>query len=124
VDLKTDISGETISSTTPVMFTFLGDSSTRFETEFGFPATIGMNPGSTYFFEVVSAGGKDIFGAFSFTHGGYESGTRILGGNVAPEADLWFRTGYLIPEPSSGALLLLGGLGLAWAAWRRAGPPL
>ena len=76
---------------------------------FLFPAEASVTPGVTYYFNVVpqSGGAFSIFGSTSYN---YSGGTAFQGGFPDPGADLWFREGIIVPEPSSAALLLLGGV--------------
>lgn len=74
--------------------------------EFDFPQAIPVSPGLTYFYEpVVASGGTwNIVGGTLFPYSGgtaYESGVPVA-------FDDWFREGILVPEPSTGALGLLG----------------
>jgi len=106
--------GPIISSTTPIV---LANKSTQIST-FYFPANIPVTPGQLYFFEptLQSAGILDI---------GYKNPSTYLGGDAwnngfQDTGDYWFREGIVVPEPSTVALLLLGGSVLAGrVVWKK-----
>ena len=74
---------------------------------FFFPTTIPLAPGTTYWFDLNSPDG----GAWHIIDGifNYPGGMSWAGDIARPGADYWFREGIIVPEPSSAALLLLGG---------------
>ncbi len=79
---------------------------------FFFPTTIPVTPGTTYWFDLNSPDGGTwhiIDGIFN-----YPGGISWAGDIARPSADYWFREGLVVPEPSSAALLLLGGGALAY----------
>jgi hypothetical protein len=121
IDVKSGgADGTIIGSTTPVMLTYQGWVQ-RFPQQFSFETPLVLTPSGAYYFEVVPVSGKDIFAPEAFQLGAYADGNLIAFGRPQGTYDLWFRTGTLVPEPSTGALLVLGGLGLCWAARRRHG---
>jgi hypothetical protein len=83
---------------------------------FLFPAEVPVTPGVIYYINVVpqSGGPFSIFGSAFYN---YPGGTAFVGTHPDPTADLWFREGIIVPEPSSAALLLLAGA--AFACLRR-----
>lgn len=78
-------------------------------TNFLFPTTIPLMPGTTYYFDLnlVSGGPWDI-DIYSYY---YPNGESFVGGQPHPGGNYWFREGIIaaVPEPSSVALLLLAG---------------
>jgi len=96
-------SGPIVSSTDPVVlvnhFTQIGT--------FFFPENVPITPGQLYFFEPVllSPGNMDIGDK---SPSGYLGGDLWSNGLRDPMADLWFREGVVVPEPSPGLLLLVG----------------
>ena len=75
---------------------------------FLFPAGVQLTPTTQYFLEVVpqSGGPMNIFG----TSYNYSGGEAFANGIARPGTDLWFREGTVVPEPTSGALVVLAGL--------------
>lgn len=123
VDLRGGgVGGPIIDSTTPVMVTFAGEYQWLGLT-FRFPDRVPLTPGAGYFFEVVHVAGSSFLATIDFIPGSYQSGQMYWQGRPQGLSDLWFSTGQMIPEPSAGALLLLGGLGLCWAVLRPRGNP-
>ena len=95
--------------------------------EFPFPEPVPLNPGMPYTLDVSYVAGDEIL-ALAIIPGGdqdtyppgwmYMAGAPALG--TSWSADLWFRTGTVIPEPGTAALLVIGGaLLLAGRARRR-----
>src|SRR5262249_27751219 len=83
-------------------------------TDFLFPIPVAVTPGTTYYFELAAQSGSDVWGVRRFLLGtDYPGGTEYLSGLPGID-DLWFREGIVAPEPSSAALLLLGGGVLLW----------
>ena len=74
---------------------------------FDFPSTVTLSPGTQYVALIRKVSG-DMFLAWGDSLDGY-SGGRYVGGNI--DDDLYFRTGKLVPEPSTGLLLTGGVLG-------------
>ncbi len=78
---------------------------------FLFSSPADLVPGTTYFFQpVVEAG--DTWAMASDLNFNYPGGTAYANGVVSSGWDLWFREG-VVPEPSSGLLVLLGGVMIA-----------
>ena len=100
--------GAIVSSTDPIV---LFNKFTQIST-FYFPDNIAVTPGRLYFFEpVLQSSGHLDFGYKSPST--YDRGD--LFGNGVPSggaADLWFREGIVVPEPSSIWFLVLASLGL------------
>jgi hypothetical protein len=96
--------GPIVSSTTPV---FLINKITQVNT-FYYPDNISVTPGQFYFFEPVllSAGSLDIGYKFPSSYAGGEAWNNGL--PSGDTSDYWFREGIVVPEPSTGLLLLLG----------------
>jgi hypothetical protein len=91
----------------------------RVPTTFLFSSTVSLAPGTQYFFEpVVVVNASQIGITISPTANPYPGGTALHGNTVAPY-DLWFAEGVVVPEPSTWALLGLGGVALFVARWRR-----
>jgi hypothetical protein len=75
---------------------------------FYFPTDISVNPGTTYYFRPAVQSG-DGFAVYTDNHFQYPGGTAIYHGTASTFEDLWFREGIIVPEPSTAALLLIGG---------------
>ena len=77
---------------------------------FLFASPVPLAPATTYYFEAVeqTGGSWDMYGVGST----YAGGSGFSAG-VPTAGNLWFREGTIVPEPSSAALLLLGGAALA-----------
>ena len=89
---------------------------------FFFPATVPVTPGTTYYLEPITAPGSDFWNTIVSEYN-YPGGSAIRGGLPVLASDLWFREGlYIVPEPSSALLLLLGAAGFACS--RRRDPRL
>jgi hypothetical protein len=85
---------------------------------FFFPATVPVTPGTTYYLEPITGPGSD-FSDIIVDSFNYPGGSYIRGGLPVLYSDLWFREGlYIVPEPSSALLLLLGATGLACSRCR------
>jgi len=67
-----------------------------------------VTPGLTYYFQPVVDSG-DAFGTAVY-HYNYGGGTMIELGQPYTPVDMWFREGIIVPEPSTAAFALLGGL--------------
>ena len=76
--------------------------------DFLFPSSVPLTPGVTYYFQPTLQDG----GTWSIEDGPYSySGGDAYNAGVAEQGiNLWFREGIIVPEPSSAALLALGGL--------------
>jgi hypothetical protein len=74
---------------------------------FLFPSSPVLTPGTAYFLEPVLQSG-DLWQIVYDTHFGYSGGTGFFQGLSAPDFDMWFREGIIIPEPSSACLVLTG----------------
>lgn len=87
-------------------------------TSFYFARNVAVSPGREYFFEAVLQSGDDsdiLSGAY-----GYAAGTAYFLGQPTPSGnDLWFREGYIVPEPSTLCFGLLGTALLVWSYKRR-----
>jgi len=103
VNLRTDsITGPILSSTGAVFMpdAFFG------VTDFFFSTPVSVTPGVIYYFQPVVQSGDGW--AVAGYHYNYSGGTEFLQGVAFPGSDLWFREGIVVPEPSSGLLILLG----------------
>jgi len=108
LDLRSDsITGPIIGSSDLVTLSdgFIG------AVNFFFSTPPSVTPGTSYYFrpEVISGGPFSVYAYNSF---GYSRGAAYYNGVAVPGYDLWFREGVVVPEPSSGAILLLGLCGL------------
>jgi hypothetical protein len=101
------ITGAVLAATSPVTLPvgFIGT------VDFLFANDVPVSPGTTYYFQPVIQSG----GTFSASGGTllYPRGNAFLQGVPVGE-DLWFREGIIVPEPSTLALLLVGGGALAY----------
>ena len=81
-------------------------------TTFAFPGAIPLAAGTTYYFEPVLQSG----GTWNIQDGpyNYPGGSVFSGGSPVTASDLWFREGIIVPEPSSPALLIIGGCTFLW----------
>lgn len=77
--------------------------------DFFFSQPVAVIPGTTYFFQPVSLLSGGGWGTITgyYRYGG---GELFANGNPYPLYDFWFREGIIVPEPSTGAFALLGGL--------------
>ena len=103
LNLRTEsITGAVLAATSPVTLPvgFIGTA------DFMFASNIPVTPGTAYYFQPIIQSG----GPFSVNAGVllYPGGSAFLNGNPVSE-DLWFREGVIVPEPSTAALLLIGG---------------
>jgi hypothetical protein len=104
VNLRTgSITGPVLGSTEPV---FMEDRFSGF-VNFLFSNPVTVSPGTTYYFQPVVESG-DIWQVASHNAFGYTGGTAFALGQPSQVSDLWFREGIVIPEPSSGLLMLAG----------------
>jgi hypothetical protein len=115
LDLRsTSISGPILGSTAAVTMTngFTG------VTTFLFPTTLAVTPGTTYYFDLdLESGGPWNVMVASYN---YPYGNAYRQGISLPGSEYWFREGlYVMPEPSTGRLLVVGFGALAAFARRR-----
>ena len=102
--LGDSITGTVLDSTTPV---FMPDGFFFAVTNFYFPVAVAVVPGTTYYLQPVVLSGDDHWQVVGRDYG-YPGGTfYAFGAPSGSGTDLWFREGYLIPEPPSGLLVLL-----------------
>jgi hypothetical protein len=81
---------------------------------FYFANSVLLIPGDIYFFEpVVPSSGRMSIGYLSPS--AYGRGDLWSNGVKDPDADLWFREGVIVPEPSAAILVGLGALILLFA---------
>jgi len=115
--LAGSISGTVLDSTAPV---FMPYGFSYGITNFFFATPVAVTPGTTYYLQPVLESGDSgcaIVGGLT----NYPGGTSFFDGAPDPDGyDLWFREGYIVPEPASGLLVLLGIAGI-WAARRLRG---
>jgi len=107
------ISGTIVSTTSPVAMGngFAG------VTTFLFPSSVPLSAGTTYYFEpILQSGGTWNIEAGEYN---YPGGSLFANGLPVTASDLWFREGIIVPEPSSFALLVIGGCSLLWLRNRR-----
>lgn len=83
---------------------------------FFFPEPVPLTPGTTYYFQPAVEVNSDPWYVIGYNSYRYPGGTAFWGSEAQPGLDLWFRTGVVIPEPSS---LVLGLFGLAVFACAR-----
>jgi hypothetical protein len=89
------------------------------EVRLEFPATVSLAISSTYVLEIVPGGGTSGLAiGYSFSNP-YPLGRAIFSGIPESDNDLWFREGYIIPEPAT--LTLLGLVTVALTRDRRNG---
>ncbi len=103
------VSGTLLGTTAPVTLpNAFGGAATFF-----FPEQVQLTPDVMYYFNVVpqSGGPFQIFGSTTYNYAG---GTAFVSGHPDAAADLWFREGIIVPEPSSTALLSLGAVALLY----------
>lgn len=96
-----------IASTLPVVVDRLGFGG-KLELAFRFEETVPLSPRSTYFLEVVHLDGEAFLGINYYLDNPYPSGGMLIAGLDWSGNDLWFKTGYIIPEPNTAALLIIG----------------
>jgi hypothetical protein len=109
VNLRSGSINGPIISTTPtvqMLNTFSGPET------FFFPTAVPVTAGSTYYFEPVEQSGGSGGWNAAIGQYNYSGGTAFVSGSPLGPQDYWFREGILVPEPSSAALLLLGGAAL------------
>jgi hypothetical protein len=113
VNLRADsISGPILSSTDPV---FMPAGFVYGITNFFFRAPVAISPGTTYYLQPVVQSGNNQWGLIGDRYD-YTGGTLFENGTPDPNGnDAWFREGTLVPEPSSGLLVLLGIAGMCAA---------
>jgi hypothetical protein len=80
---------------------------------FFFLSDVPLTPAQTYAFEVVVQSGSDLWNASAGEYS-YAGGMVFANGLPAPASDMWFREGLVVPEPSSIAIILVGGCLLGW----------
>jgi hypothetical protein len=113
VNIRSDsINGAIIGSTEPVTMpdNFGLPLSTGF-IDFLFATPVPVQAGNTYFFQPIVQSGDSWAVAGGLFN--YAAGDEYLNGTAFP-SDYWFREGVIVPEPSSVALLLLGGATVAY----------
>jgi hypothetical protein len=88
-------------------------------TQFSFPASVSLTPGSTYVMELVLTSGAPAWWGVGYNPwAGYSQGRMILSGSPSSTYDLWFQEGVVIPEPGVQVLYLLGIASLVFARRR------
>ncbi|MFY4729317.1 PEP-CTERM sorting domain-containing protein [Nitrospira sp. BLG_2] len=118
VILRSDsISGPIIASTAPVLMEdgFGHGPGVENTVSFFFQAPVPLTPGTTYYFQPVVEMNSDPWYVIGYNSYRYSGGTAFWQGEAQPGLDMWFRTGIVIPEPSSLALGLFGLAALAAA---------
>jgi hypothetical protein len=102
--LSGSITGPILGSSTPVTQTdgFIG------YVDFFFSTPINVTPGTPYYFRPLLMSGDSGTTLRVYNAYGYAGGTAYINGVASSGNDLWFREGVVVPEPSSGAILLLG----------------
>jgi hypothetical protein len=105
--LANSITGPILAQTGFVTLTPLSEGVINFY--FSTPATV--SPGTTYYLQpVVSVGSADVNVSTFYTYAG---GTSFINGGADPSQNFYFREGIVTaPEPSTWALLVLGGAAL------------
>jgi hypothetical protein len=83
-------------------------------TTFLFPTAVTVTPGTTYYFQTILQSGDTTIAVICADAYDYSGGTFYWNGSPDPNgADAWFREGIVAaPEPSAGALVLLGMAGI------------
>ncbi len=94
---------------------------------FRFQNSVPLTPETTYFIEARRRSDLYSHQPAVFWHGDfrleYPRGMAWDGGTAVPRVDVWFQEGIVVPEPTTGALLLVGLGALGAARWfRRARP--
>ena len=118
VNIRSDsITGAILSSTDPVALPDGWGSPTSGYVDFFFPATVPLEPGTTYFFQPVVQTG-DSWGMLGDAFN-YPGGTSYVLGNPNSAIDYWFREGLVVPEPSVAVLLLVGAAAFVYANRRQ-----
>ena len=108
VNLRQDsLTGLVLASATPVVLPDNFGRGTRGLVDFLFPSSPVLTPGTTYYLEPFVQFG-DLWQTVYDAHFGYSGGTGFFQGIPAPDYDMWFREGIIIPEPTSVWLLLTG----------------
>lgn len=123
VILRSDsIKGPIIASTTPVFLedAFAYGPAVDNNVKFFFPNPVPVIPGTTYYFQPALEVNSDDWWVLGYNSYQYPGGMAYWGGKPDPGLDMWFRTGIVIPEPSSLALGLFGLVVVAWAKMARA----
>jgi PEP-CTERM motif len=88
-------------------------------TDFFFPSTIPVTPGTTYYFQpVVETGDTWTVTYYNWL---YSGGNAFVQGAPDRFDNLWFREGIIVPEPSIAGLLLLGAGMFAYARRKQNG---
>lgn len=105
--LSNSITGSVLGSTAPV---FMPDGFSGIS-NFTFSNAVSVTPGVSYYIQPIIQSG-DNFSVY-VTDTSY-SGTAYSQGSPQAFAELWFREGIVVPEPSSIVLALLGTGVLAW----------
>ena len=82
-----------------------------------FSNPVAVTPGVTYFFDVIASG--DLWAIAGYNSYNYGGGMEFFQGQPFPSNDLWFREGIVVPEPASGILLSIFGIGLVHRLWKR-----
>jgi len=101
---ENSITGNVLAASSPVSMpdSFWGTAT------FYFPNSTPITPGITYFFQISLLSGEDT--DILSDQYNYPGGTSYFLGqsHPNPSRDLWFREGYLAPEPNALYLLLMG----------------
>jgi hypothetical protein len=87
-------------------------------TNFLFTTPVSIVPGTQYFLQPVVVSG-DGWGSY-ITDASYSGGIGIYQGVPVADRNLWFREGIVVPEPSSVALTMFGGVAAWWFGRRKA----
>jgi hypothetical protein len=106
--LQDSIIGSVLGSTDPVL---MPDGFSGY-VNFFFSTPVAVTPGTTYYFQPVVHSG-DTWEVVTYNYG-YTGGTAFFNGVANSFNDLWFREGIVVPEPSSVALMIFGGVAAWW----------
>jgi hypothetical protein len=106
VNLRADsLTGAILGSTDPVS---MPDGFSLGVTNFFFGTPLAVTPGTTYYLQPVLQSGDSLWSIVAGPFN-YSGGTFFFNGAPNPNGfNAWFREGVLIPEPSSGLLVLVG----------------